>query len=79
MQHIPLSWEIAVWNYLISKQAVAWWLVCAPDSKDSLTELHSVISIRKGSALSDKPFNGVEIDGEPTAFTEISVSQASQG
>lgn len=38
-----------------------------------------MISIRKGSALSDKPFNGVELDREPTAFTEISVSEASQG
>lgn len=39
----------------------------------------TLISNSKGSALSEKPFNGVKLDGEPNAFAEISVSQASQG
>lgn len=38
-----------------------------------------MISIKKGSALQDKPFNGMKLDGECIVVAEISLSEASQG
>ena len=47
-------------------------MVDIPDNFDRQTELYSAISIWKGAALSDKPFNEMELNGEFTVFTEIS-------
>lgn len=54
-------------------------MVHVSDSWDTLTKLHTVISIKKGSALQDKAFNTMKLDGECIVVAEISLSEASQG